>query len=95
MVTIYTQKDAGPAALDGGRIAIVGFGSQAQAQARNLRDSGFDLVVGVRPGSASERRARTDGFRTAALGPSAARPAICSSMPPARSRSHPVGSPTA
>ena len=51
MVTIYTQKDAGPAALDGGRIAIVGFGSQAQAQARNLRDSGFDLVVGVRPGS--------------------------------------------
>ena len=72
MVTIYTQKDAGPAALDGGRIAIVGFGSQAQAQARNLRDSGFDLVVGVRPGSASERRARADGFRVAAPGPAVA-----------------------
>jgi ketol-acid reductoisomerase len=70
LVTIYTQKDAGPAALDGGRIAIVGFGAQAQAQASNLRDSGFDVVVGVRPGGASERKAKQAGFQT--MAPSAA-----------------------
>ena len=63
METIYTDKDADQAVLKQGRIAIVGYGSQGRAHARNLRDSGFDVVVGARAGGGAERRARGDGFR--------------------------------
>ncbi len=63
METIYTEEDADRTALKGGRIAIVGYGSQGRAHARNLRDSGFDVVVGARGGGGAERRARADGFR--------------------------------
>jgi ketol-acid reductoisomerase len=70
LVRIYTQEDASPAALADGRIAILGYGSQGRAQALNLRDSGFELVIGARAGGAAERRAKADGFR--AVPPAAA-----------------------
>jgi ketol-acid reductoisomerase len=60
--TIYTEKDANRAALSGA-IAVVGYGSQGRSHARNLRDSGFDVIVGARAGGGAERRARSDGFR--------------------------------
>jgi ketol-acid reductoisomerase len=66
LVRIYTQEDASPAALDGGRIAILGYGSQGRSHARNLRDSGFDVIVGARAGGAAERQARADGFQVLA-----------------------------
>ncbi len=44
------------------RIAIVGYGSQGRAHALNLRDSGFDVTVGLRPGGPTERKATADGF---------------------------------
>ncbi len=44
------------------RIAIVGYGSQGRAHALNLRQSGFDVVVGLRPGGPTEGKARADGF---------------------------------
>ena len=44
------------------RIAIVGYGSQGRAHALNLRDSGFDVVVGLRPGGPTEAKAQADGF---------------------------------
>lgn len=43
-------------------IAIVGYGSQGRAHALNLRDSGFDVTVGLRPGGPTEQKARADGF---------------------------------
>jgi len=43
-------------------IAIVGYGSQGRAHALNLRDSGFDVTVGLRPGGPTEAKARADGF---------------------------------
>jgi ketol-acid reductoisomerase len=43
-------------------IAIVGYGSQGRAHALNLRDSGFDVMVGLRPGGPTEQRATADGF---------------------------------
>ena len=46
---LYSQKDVDRKALKGARIAILGYGSQGRAHALNLRDSGFDVVVGVRP----------------------------------------------
>ncbi len=44
------------------RIAIVGYGSQGRAHALNLRDSGFDVTVGLRPGGPTEHKAKADGF---------------------------------
>src|SRR5690606_19865906 len=43
-------------------IAIVGYGSQGRAHALNLRDSGFDVTVGLRPGGPTEAKAKDDGF---------------------------------
>ena len=44
------------------KIAIVGYGSQGRAHALNLRDSGFDVTVGLRPGGPTEQKAKADGF---------------------------------
>ena len=44
------------------RITIVGYGSQGRAHALNLRDSGFDVTVGLRPGGPTEAKAQADGF---------------------------------
>lgn len=44
------------------KIAVVGYGSQGRAHAMNLRDSGFDVTVGLRPGGPTESRAQADGF---------------------------------
>jgi ketol-acid reductoisomerase len=63
MERIYTNDDASPAALRDGTVAIIGYGSQGRAHARNLRDSGFDVIVGARPGGKAAQRASTDGFR--------------------------------
>ena len=57
MERIYTDDDANPAALKGATVAIIGYGSQGRAHARNLRDSGFDVLVGARAGGGAERRA--------------------------------------
>ena len=44
------------------KIAVVGYGSQGRAHAMNLRDSGFDVTVGLRPGGPTESKAQADGF---------------------------------
>lgn len=44
-------------------IAVIGYGSQGPAQALNLRDNGFNVIVGVRPDGTSWKRARADGFK--------------------------------
>lgn len=44
------------------RIAIVGYGSQGRAHALNLRDSGFDVTIGLRSGGPTELKAKADGF---------------------------------
>ena len=56
MATIFYERDAKPEALKGKTIAILGYGSQGHAQAQNLRDSGFKVIVGLEP-HASERPA--------------------------------------
>ena len=66
---LYSQKDVDKKALRGARIAILGYGSQGRAHALNLRDSGFDVVVGVRKGE-SWNKAKKDGLRV--LEPAAA-----------------------
>ncbi|MGQ0668636.1 MAG: ketol-acid reductoisomerase [Actinomycetota bacterium] len=53
MATIYYERDADRSALEGRRIAVLGYGSQGHAHALNLKDSGFDVRVGLRKGSRS------------------------------------------
>ena len=59
---MYYDQDADFSLLKGKTIAIMGYGSQGHAQAQNLRDSGCDVVVGQRPGSANHETAIRDGF---------------------------------
>ncbi len=61
---LYSQKDVNRKALRGARIAVLGYGSQGRAHALNLKDSGFDVVVGVRKGD-SWKKARRDGLEVA------------------------------
>lgn len=62
MAVIYYDGDADLGLLQGKRIAVLGYGSQGHAQAQNLRDSGLDVVVGLRPGSTSWQQAEKDGL---------------------------------
>src|SRR5688500_3791268 len=59
---IFYDADANPDALKGTTIAILGYGSQGHAHALNLKDSGCDVVVGLRPDSASRAEAEAQGL---------------------------------
>ncbi len=60
---MYYEKDADLSLLKGKTIAIVGYGSQGHAQAQNLRDSGFTVIVAELEGTANYRKAVEDGFK--------------------------------
>src|ERR1700759_4339125 len=62
MATVFYEHDANPSALKGKTIAIFGYGSQGHAQAQNLRDSGYNVIVGLDPTRASAKQAKADGF---------------------------------
>ena len=62
MVKMYYEKDCNLDALNGKTIAIVGYGSQGHAHALNLRDSGCNVIVGLRKGGKSWPVAEKDGF---------------------------------
>ncbi len=61
--TIYYDNDADLSLLKGKTIAILGYGSQGHAQAQNLRDSGVNVIVGQRPGSANYELALKHKFK--------------------------------
>jgi ketol-acid reductoisomerase len=63
MATLYYDADANLARLAGRPIAIIGYGSQGHAHALNLRDSGLDVRVGLRPDSPSRASAERAGLR--------------------------------
>lgn len=62
MARMYYEKDCDLGRLNGRKIAIIGYGSQGHAHALNLRDSGCDVVVGLRRGGKSWPAAEKDGF---------------------------------
>lgn len=59
---LYSEADVDTSCLEGRQITILGYGSQGRAHALNLRDSGFDVVVGLRRDGASWARAEADGL---------------------------------
>jgi ketol-acid reductoisomerase len=63
MATIFYDKDADLSLIQGRKVAVLGYGSQGHAHSLNLRDSGVDVRVGLREGSASRSRAEEQGLR--------------------------------
>jgi ketol-acid reductoisomerase len=59
---MFYDDDADLSLLDGKTVAIIGYGSQGHAHALNLKDSGVDVVVGLRPDSSSVEKARAHGL---------------------------------
>jgi len=62
MVTMYREQDAKLELLKGKTIAILGYGSQGHAHANNLKESGFNVIVGEVPGGENEKKAKDAGF---------------------------------
>ena len=62
MAKMYYEKDCDLNKLNGKTIAIVGYGSQGHAHALNLRDSGCNVIIGLRQGGKSWPVAEKDGF---------------------------------
>ena len=63
MIKKYYDQDCNLGMLDGKTIAIIGFGSQGHAHAMNLNESGANVVVGLRPGSAHTAKAEAAGLK--------------------------------
>ena len=63
MANVYYEKDADRSLILGRKVAIIGYGSQGHAHALNLKDSGVDVRVGLRDGSASKAKAEAAGLR--------------------------------
>jgi len=63
MVKIYYDADADLGVLKGKKIAVIGYGSQGRAQASNMRDSGLDVLLGLRSSGVSWSKAKADGFQ--------------------------------
>jgi ketol-acid reductoisomerase len=59
---IKYDKDADLGIIQGKKVAVIGYGSQGHAHAQNLRDSGVDVVVALKAGSASTKKAEEAGF---------------------------------
>jgi ketol-acid reductoisomerase len=60
---VFYDNDADLKKLEGKTVAIIGYGSQGHAHALNLKDSGVDVVIGLRPESASVAKAQAHGLR--------------------------------
>ncbi|SDK19918.1 ketol-acid reductoisomerase [Lacicoccus qingdaonensis] len=66
MTKVFYDKDLDQAILSGKKIAIIGYGSQGHAHAQNLRDSGNEVVIGLREGKSFDK-AKEDGFEVKAV----------------------------
>src|SRR5918994_1129520 len=70
---IFYDDDADLSLLEGKTIAILGYGSQGHAHALNLKDSGMEVVVGLRADSASRGEAESEGLTVLDVGEAASR----------------------
>jgi ketol-acid reductoisomerase len=70
---MFYDDDASLEKLDGKTVAIIGYGSQGHAHALNLKESGVDVVVGLRPDSSSVDKAKGEGLEVASPAEAASR----------------------
>ena len=59
---VFYESDCNMQLLNGKTVAIIGYGSQGHAHAKNLKDSGIDVIVGLRKGSKSAAKAESYGI---------------------------------
>jgi len=59
---VYFDSDVGLDVLKDKTVAVIGYGSQGKAQAQNMRDSGLNVILGLRPSGKSWEKAKKDGF---------------------------------
>jgi ketol-acid reductoisomerase len=64
---VYYDKDADLSLIQSKKVAIIGYGSQGHAHANNLKDSGVNVVVGLRPGSSSAAKATAAGLENKSI----------------------------
>jgi ketol-acid reductoisomerase len=64
---MYYEKDTDPSIIRGRKVAIIGYGSQGHAHALNLKDSGVQVVVGLREGSKSAAKAEAAGLKVMSI----------------------------
>jgi ketol-acid reductoisomerase len=82
MTKLFYDNDADVGRLNGRRVAIIGYGSQGHAHALNLRDSGVDVVVGLREDSRSRSAAQAAGLAVATVDDAAAQSQIIMILTP-------------
>src|SRR6201746_294012 len=70
---IFYDSDADLSLLGGNTVAILGYGAQGHAHALNLKDSGVDVVVGLRPDSSSRAKAEAAGLEVLDVAEAASR----------------------
>ncbi len=70
---LFTTEDVKRDALEGQTLAVLGYGSQGRAHANNLRDSGYKVIIGARPGGPTAKAAAADGFEVLDFAEAAAR----------------------
>jgi ketol-acid reductoisomerase len=70
---MFYDDDADLTLLDGKTVAVIGYGSQGHAHSLNLKDSGVDVVVGLRPDSSSVETARSAGLHVTDMAEAASR----------------------
>src|SRR5215208_5794517 len=70
---MFYDDDADLSLVDGKTVAILGYGSQGHAHSLNLKDSGVEVVVGLRPDSASVEQARSNGLEVTDVAEAASR----------------------
>lgn len=71
-MNVYYDKDADLSIIKSKKVAIIGYGSQGHAHANNLKDSGIEVVVGLRLGSSSAKKAEAAGLKTKSIEEAAA-----------------------
>ena len=67
MAEMFYDDDADLSIIQSKKVAVIGYGSQGHAHSLNLRDSGVDVTVGLREGSASRAKAEEEGLRVATV----------------------------
>ena len=88
MATVYYEQDCDLSLVRERKIAVIGYGSQGHAHALNLHDSGCDVRVGLRAGSASVEKAREAGLKVTTPREAAAEADIVMMLTPDETTAH-------